>query len=413
MAEIKLPKNVPQDLREELSQALDESSLESTIFRAARAVQRKLRARLAVYSCELLSAPGLESVQIFGAAGTAAEESSAALWREAGIDREVRAALGGRFSAISHSSFSWPFPSGGSQPLGFPRPYTLLVPFSSELIVMRRYERGFFGYFALCYDDFPDLADDSVSLIVTLPLLLSEYVFAAQRTFSDAAGAGAVAHDVKQFLLLSEQMLYRLRRSLEEGRTEASVEIVRRMEASFSQMMLTCNSLMLAERDINGTLKVRPMDTDLNELLRDVLRAFEARFEFNSVAVKAELSPGLPKAFIDPAIFPAVLNNLLDNAVKYGNPQRDLRVRTLANGAGRVTVEVADNGLGIEEAERSKIFDKNFRGDNTKGLSGAGLGLYLVRKILDAHGGTIEVDADDDYRTIFRIELPRAEETAA
>ncbi len=405
---VELPRNLPADLAARLATAMDDSSFDATLQNVAFAVSDKLSARGCLYYCKLEGSSDLEPKTFAGTCAGGAEDPLTSAWLDSGIADAVEQELSSRLSAVSHSSFSWPFPQARTGDVSLPKEYSLLIPFSTELIVTRRHEGAFFGYFALFFDSFPELADDSVSLIITLPLVLSEYFFAAQRGPAEQSSAGPLAHDLKQFILLEEQQLSRLMQTLEQGDIEGAKKIIRRMEAASSHMKLAASLLMLADRDSSGKLEIRPIDTDLNDLVRDVARSFEPRFELNEVSFAAELDPALPSAWIDPAIFPSVLNNLLDNAIKYADKRRDVRVRTWSDDNGKVLMEVADNGLGIREEDRESVFRKRFRGTNTKGLSGTGLGLYLVNKIVEAHGGNIKITASEGYRTAFLIEVPRA-----
>ena len=75
---------------------------------------------------------------------------------------------------------------------------------------------------------------------------------------------------------------------------------------------------------------------------------------------------------------------------------------------GSVALEVSDTGIGIASAEAANLFDRFFRGSNARSqqLPGTGLGLHIVRAIVDAHGGSISVESEEDEGTRFRVELP-------
>ncbi|MCB0343488.1 MAG: HAMP domain-containing histidine kinase [Bdellovibrionales bacterium] len=410
-ANVALPRGLPSDLNGELAAAMDESSFDVTLHNVAEAVRKKLAARDCLYLCSIKRSSDLTASTVAGSCSGGPDDLLSRIWVESGIADAVEQELTSRLSAVSHSSFSWPFPSAAANGLSLPREYSLLIPFSTELIVTRKHEGSFFGYFALLYDSFPELADDSVSLIITLPLVLSEYFFAAQRGPAEQSSAGLLAHDLKQFILLQEQKLSRLRSALEKGDRDSAMTIIRRMEAASSHMKLAASLLMLADRDSSGKLEVRPIDTDVNQLIRDIAKAFEPRFELNEIKFTAELDEKSPEAWIDPAIFSSVLNNLLDNAIKYSDKQREVRVRTWSNGSNRIAIEVADKGMGIPSDDQAQIFKKRFRGQNTRGLSGTGLGLYLVKKIVEAHSGSIRLAAAEGYSTVFLIEVPCAGES--
>jgi two-component system phosphate regulon sensor histidine kinase PhoR len=109
--------------------------------------------------------------------------------------------------------------------------------------------------------------------------------------------------------------------------------------------------------------------------------------------------------FDSTALSQAVVN-LLDNAVKYSGENRELAVRLDAEN-GCVTFEVEDHGLGIAPAEQERIFKRFYRVSNGSGKGGYGLGLFLVRHIMDAHGGRIEVDSEPGRGSRFRLMFPK------
>jgi signal transduction histidine kinase len=91
--------------------------------------------------------------------------------------------------------------------------------------------------------------------------------------------------------------------------------------------------------------------------------------------------------------------------MKYSGPSRDITV-SLKTNDGMVTFEVEDHGLGISAEEQEKIFERFYRSPSGDGQGGYGLGLFLVRHIMTAHGGTAEVESRPGNGSIFRLNLP-------
>ena len=108
--------------------------------------------------------------------------------------------------------------------------------------------------------------------------------------------------------------------------------------------------------------------------------------------------------------FTNVLFNLLDNAVKYRNTERNLtlRIETRNTKQGRIQITIADNGIGIKRENLRKIFDRFYRvhTGNRHDVKGFGLGLSYVKSIVDASGGAIHVDSELGKGTQFVITLP-------
>jgi signal transduction histidine kinase len=107
----------------------------------------------------------------------------------------------------------------------------------------------------------------------------------------------------------------------------------------------------------------------------------------------------------DPAALSQAVVNLLDNAVKYSGSSRTIAARVTAADS-HVTFEVEDHGVGIPDADRNRIFDRFYRAANDTGKGGSGLGLFMVRHIMDAHGGRAEVESEPGRGSRFRLVFP-------
>ncbi|NUO03455.1 MAG: ATP-binding protein, partial [Saprospiraceae bacterium] len=103
----------------------------------------------------------------------------------------------------------------------------------------------------------------------------------------------------------------------------------------------------------------------------------------------------------------SVAINLLENAVKYSPEPAEIEVR-LARKNGTIEFEVADNGIGIEDKEKIRIFEKFYRigNEDTRQTKGTGLGLFIVKEVIRAHGGDIVILNNQPKGSIFRVTLP-------
>ena len=103
-----------------------------------------------------------------------------------------------------------------------------------------------------------------------------------------------------------------------------------------------------------------------------------------------------------------VIYNLLDNAVKYCKVDPQIELRTIASN-GSVELSISDNGIGIAESDKSKIFDRFYRVStgNQHNIKGYGLGLSYVASVVNKHGGTIKVESTPEKGSTFKIKLKR------
>jgi signal transduction histidine kinase len=165
------------------------------------------------------------------------------------------------------------------------------------------------------------------------------------------------------------------------------------------------NTMLDLERIETGTASALTYsDFDLAALIRESVVDFSSRDNPEGIWFHVPGTSGLP-VYADEDRIRQVVANLLDNAVKYAPPRSKITVHAVAE-SGFVTVEVTDQGPGIPEAERERIFDKFYKAGRKKG---AGLGLAICRSIIEAHGGTIGVAASkgEGASLLFRIPAGR------
>jgi signal transduction histidine kinase len=152
-----------------------------------------------------------------------------------------------------------------------------------------------------------------------------------------------------------------------------------------------------------GTFSYSFGEVDLAELVQESVAASEVGQD--EVRVRASLPEALPQVRGDRERLKQVLTNLLDNAVKY-SPAGGLVEVVCASSDGEVRVDIRDEGPGIEESEQRLIFEKFGRARDGHAKPGTGLGLFIARSIVEAHGGTLEVRSAAGRGSTFTIELP-------
>ena len=143
-------------------------------------------------------------------------------------------------------------------------------------------------------------------------------------------------------------------------------------------------------------------DVDLAELLRDVVAG--AELAQDEVALTTEVAT-LPSVRGDRERLRQVIQNLVDNAVKYSSAGERVRVRASADD-GHVLIDVVDEGPGIAPEDHELIFEKFGRSSGGNPKPGTGLGLFIARSIAEAHGGSLGVQSVPQSGSVFRLELP-------
>ncbi len=145
----------------------------------------------------------------------------------------------------------------------------------------------------------------------------------------------------------------------------------------------------------------------LEPLIQEVLEAFRYPLAQQGFKVDVDVDPELPEVPMDAGAIKQALANLVDNAIKYSAERRHLRIRARAAG-GLVHVEVADEGVGIPPGETQRIFEKFYRigRSETQGRRGSGVGLALVKHIVEAHGGRVGLESRVGAGSRFTLSLP-------
>jgi two-component system, OmpR family, phosphate regulon sensor histidine kinase PhoR len=153
-----------------------------------------------------------------------------------------------------------------------------------------------------------------------------------------------------------------------------------------------------------GTFSFSFTEVDIAELVRDVVSAAEVGQD--EVRVRAEVNGTLPVIRGDRERLRQVLQNLVDNAVKYSSTGGEVRVRAMVED-GSVRVDVQDEGPGIPREDQKLIFEKFGRaGGHGAAKPGTGLGLFIARSIAEAHGGSLAVESEPAQGSVFTLELP-------
>ena len=157
----------------------------------------------------------------------------------------------------------------------------------------------------------------------------------------------------------------------------------------------------------SGKRKYSFASADVRELVNDALNECRPLIESGGFVVEQSLPDGLPPIRADRVALSSAIQNLLANSVKYSNGTKWIRV-SASNGGGSIRIAVEDRGIGIAGEELKRIFEPFYRTKEVvdSQISGNGLGLNLVQKIVKAHGGNVTAESKPGKGSTFTIELP-------
>jgi signal transduction histidine kinase len=173
-----------------------------------------------------------------------------------------------------------------------------------------------------------------------------------------------------------------------------------------NQMERLVRDLLDSSRLDHDGMRLEFAECDLTLLLGDVLRTLRYDVEERGVQVRVE---PLPRIRADAWALTKVFMNLLGNAISYGREGVPPQITVFADErADDWCVGVRDNGIGIPEGDRPRLFRRFERGSNTGGISGTGLGLHIVKEIVQGHGGSVTFESTVGEGTTFWLHLPKA-----
>jgi PAS domain S-box-containing protein len=174
------------------------------------------------------------------------------------------------------------------------------------------------------------------------------------------------------------------------------------------QMIGLVNTLLNVSRIELGTLVVKLEPTDIIKLAQNVLDEQKPKIEKKKLIIKESFAKDVPTFLADPQLLRMVLQNLLSNAVEYTPPGGKIELAISYDSKKAILIEVSDTGYGIPKNQQDKIFTKLFRADNVrdKEIGGTGLGLYIVKSIVENSGGKIWFKSKENKGTTFYVTLP-------
>ena len=216
----------------------------------------------------------------------------------------------------------------------------------------------------------------------------------------------AVAHELKTPLTVISASAQILQRRGRDG--DGQDPSLARIQGAVARMTAFIEELLeLVRRQADVPLELRRARVDLVELVRRSVAEVAELAQEQDVVVEAD---GPVVGEWDPTRLERAVGNLVGNAIKYNRPGGRVRVRVGAEESpvGTIAyVSIADEGIGIPDSDRARIFDRFTRGANVAGrIGGSGVGLAIVRQVVEQHGGTVEVQSVEGQGSTFTIRLP-------
>ena len=215
-----------------------------------------------------------------------------------------------------------------------------------------------------------------------------------------------VSHDLRTPLAVIKGYAATLLNPLLSLDREREKRFIKGINDASDRLTRLIDNLLSVSRLESGRFKLNPQVFDLNEVVMRVAASFRSSSGKHQISVRVP-SDGL-RIRADRDQMEQVLTNLVSNAVKYSPEGGEI---TIAGRAfdGEVEVVVSDQGIGIPRSQFSRVFERYYRGDAAvaRRVSGTGLGLYICKSIVEAHGGRIWVESEPGQGSVFHFSVPR------
>lgn len=184
------------------------------------------------------------------------------------------------------------------------------------------------------------------------------------------------------------------------------VDMVKGIEVSKERLSTLVDDLLDIARMGSGKFKIdiKP-DVDLKTTVSTLMKSMTELGKPRGITVKFETKGKLPLLQIDPNRINEILTNLVSNSIKYNKDKGKVTI-TATFIKGRLYLTVADTGIGLSPDEQKHLFEKFWRSDDVRNLQGTGLGLFIVKHILEQMGGTISCESEKGKGTTFRFDIP-------
>ncbi|MBO0750745.1 MAG: HAMP domain-containing histidine kinase, partial [Bradyrhizobiaceae bacterium] len=221
-----------------------------------------------------------------------------------------------------------------------------------------------------------------------------------QRNFVSMA-----SHEFRTPLTIIDGHAQRLNKLRDRIGVEEIVTRAGKIRAAVLRMTHLIDNLLTSTRllESGAGLYFHPQELDLREVVHDVCQLH--RESTPSSNIMEDLGHDSPRMVGDPKLLSQVFDNLVSNAIKYSPRGGGVGITLRAEDDGLV-VAVEDHGIGIPPADVGRLFERYFRGSNVSGIVGTGVGLNLVKMVVDLHGGSVAVDSEEGKGSRFTVRLP-------
>jgi len=188
---------------------------------------------------------------------------------------------------------------------------------------------------------------------------------------------------------------------------ERQAEYFRILKENSTRMLELISDLLIVSRMETEEMPLKKEEFSLKDLIGDLISEFQSFAKASNAEISFVAQEDLPKIFADPSRIRLVIENLLNNAIKYTKGNGRVKIKALKKDK-KIYFEIKDNGLGIPKEDQKYIFQKFFRAKNAvrHQTQGSGLGLYITKAVLENSGGKIGFQSEENIGSTFWFTIP-------
>jgi len=216
-----------------------------------------------------------------------------------------------------------------------------------------------------------------------------------------------IAHDLRSPMSVIQGYVSLMATGKTGDMNETQVEFLDSVNRKITEMTVLLNDFLDINKIDAGFVNLKCEDMDLNELIREVAADLQPMADGSRITVELDLPATAVAVHADPLRLTQILRNLVSNAIKYNRDEGWIRL-AVEPAADSVKVSVVDGGIGMGSDELRVLFEPYTRGSSQRAIKGVGLGVVIVKKLVEAHGGEISVSSEPDKGSVFTFSLPLA-----
>jgi PAS domain S-box-containing protein len=265
--------------------------------------------------------------------------------------------------------------------------------------------------------------EDLILEVTTIPMMREEGKFGTLMILHDVTREKAIERMKTEFVSISAHQLrtplsaikWTLKMFLDGDLGELTKEQREFLEKTYKsneRMINLINDLLNVARIEEGRYLYRPVLADIVPICQSVIDSYKEEIEKKNLKFEFKRPKELPKVRVDIEKISFAIQNLLENAIRYNREGGEIEI-TLEEKEGKIKFSIKDTGIGIPKDQQHRVFTKFFRAPNAMKMEteGSGLGLFITKNIIEAHGGRIWFESEEGKGTTFYFTLPVASYT--